>query len=78
MTCSSWVISPEIHHIALDDDLLLCENAFWIGSSFVETIPVVKPSQPITSCDTTKSLKMCGRLRLSKHSRHVVVPLPLK
>ncbi len=49
--------------------------ALWIGRSFDETIPIINPSQPMMSCDTTNSWMMWERSNSSEHLEHVVEPL---
>ena len=52
--------------------------ALWMASSLCETIPIMKLSQPITSCAAAYSQRIGGRLRPLAHSRHIVVLQPHK
>ncbi len=78
VTWRSWAMSPEIHRVVWEEALLLWKYALWIGRSFDKIIPMTKLSQPITSCDTANSWIMWGKLSVTKYSKHVIEPLPLR
>jgi hypothetical protein len=44
-------------------------------SSFEETIPMMKLSQPMMSCNSANSCIICGRLIAIEHLKHKIEPL---